>query len=477
MAEKELSVVSLFSGAGGFDWGFHRAGFQTMLACEKLKDASETLAHNLKLEILQAPTTPIVNGTPFVIQGDIQEVDFSAAAFSPDVLIGGPPCQDFSVVQVPQRPGLNGFRGKLYVQFVRALMFFQPKIFVFENVPGLMSADQQVYTTIQSDLEKLEERRREALGSDAGTPVPQETVRSYKLLFNGVVDGPRLGVPQARKRLIIIGVRQDLADNLDELFSLPQLQDYLKRELSGERYLFGKYPLTCIEIFEGQALINLQDKYKEIMEAYRDITVDPALPKASEWRERVWDNLALDIKKDYFTANQLDYSRHDPGEFTRAMQEHQKLLDDLGWLGKPVYEQQFEDGSGTVPKETQAVTERMRRIPPDENSVFVNGTEWQVESKDISFIYRRSAPLKPAWTVMAYGGGGTYGYHYERVRGRLSLRELARIQTFTDDFFFKGPGVSGMRAQIGEAVPPLLAERIAYAVRGVLRRITGAKDE
>ncbi|HEU5379099.1 MAG TPA: DNA cytosine methyltransferase [Ktedonobacteraceae bacterium] len=476
MAEKELSVVSLFSGAGGFDWGFHRAGFRTVLACELLKDASATLAHNLKLEILKAPITPIVNGTPSVIHGDIQDVDFSAAAFSPDVLIGGPPCQDFSVVQVPQRPGLNGGRGQLYVEFVRAVMFFQPKIFVFENVPGLMSVnDQLVYTTIQNDLENLEEKRLGALETGTGGPVPQQSVHSYKLLFSGVVDGTRVGVPQARRRLIIIGLRQDLADNLDELFEMPQLQNDLKKELAGGDRLLWKYPLTCIEIFEGQPLNELQAKYVEIMEAYQDILTDPTLPKAAEWRERVWDKLELKIVKDYYTANQLDYTKHDPVEFDKAMKEHRNLLENLGWLGKPVYEQQFEDGSGTPPKETQAVTERMRRIPPDENSVFVNDTEWKVESKDISFIYRRSAPLKPAWTVMAHGGGGTYGYHYERRRGRLSLRELARIQTFTDDFLFKGTGSSGMRAQIGEAVPPILAEHIAHAVREVLRR-TSAQD-
>lgn len=468
MDKENLSVVSLFSGAGGFDWGFHRAGFETRLACELLKEPAETLAANLNLEIVEAPITPEVVEKPLLIQGDIRSVDFSAVKLCPEVLIGGPPCQDFSISQGQQRLGLNGGRGKLYVEFVRTVMFLQPKVFVFENVPGLTSAnDRLVYETIQSDLKNLEHKRCEALESGVGKPVPNDPVQGYEILFSDIVDGPRLGVPQTRRRLIIIGVRRDITDNL-KMAEFRQIQDYLQRELSGGSRLFWKYPLTCIEIFEGQPLVNLQEKYKQVMEAYQDIASDTALPRASEWKERVWDKLTFDVVEDYFTANQIDYAAFDSNEFEQAMQEHHDLLSDLDWLGKPVYEQEWDDKTGSLPRRTEPVRERMWRIPPDENCEFVIGTDWEVEGRDISFIYRRAAPLKPAWTVMAYGGGGTYGYHYERERGQLTLREKARIQTFTDDFRFVGPHV---RAQIGEAVPPLMAERIAYAVREVLERI------
>jgi DNA (cytosine-5)-methyltransferase 1 len=468
MNEQKPTIVSLFSGAGGFDWGFHRAGFETKLACELEKMPSQTLAVNLGLAIIQSPITPEVNGRPFLIQGDVKDVDFSVVKLSPDVLIAGPPCQDFSISRGQQRLGLNGGRGKLYVQFVHAVMFLQPKVFVFENVQGFVSAnDRLVYETIQSDLEKLEKKRQEVLDTGKGTPVPIYGVKNYKILFSNVIEGPRLGVPQTRNRLIIIGIREDIVADL-RVSELDKIKEDLEQELSGGRKLFWKYPLTCIEVFEGQPLINLQEKYKAVMEAYQDITVDLALPKAAEWKKRVWDKLTFDVVEDYFTANQLHYDQFDSDEFEQAMQEHHDLLEHLGWLNKPVHEQGFADKSNKLPRYTEPVRERMWRIPPDENCEFVIDTEWQVESKDISFIYRRTAPLKPAWTVMAYGGGGTYGYHYERNRGQLTLREKARIQTFTDDFLFTGPHV---RAQIGEAVPPLLAERIAYAVREVLSRV------
>lgn len=472
MSEQKPTVVSLFSGAGGFDWGFHRAGFETKLACELLREPSKTLASNLKLEIIEPPIAVELNGTSVLIQGDIRDVDFSVVKLNPDVLIGGPPCQDFSISRGQQRLGLNGGRGKLYVEFVHALMFFQPKVFVFENVQGLISAnDRLVFETIHNDIKNLEEKRCEALETGLGVPVPQHPVQGYEVLFSEIVDGPKIGIPQTRRRLIIIGLRRDLTDNL-RMFEFRQFQDKLQHNLSGQSQLFWKYPLTCIEIFEGKPLIDLREKYKAVMEAYQEITADPTLPKAEDWKERVWDKLTFDIVEDYFAANQLNYSEFDPNEFELAMQEHHDLLENLGWLNKPVHEQEFKDDSGRLPKQSQAVMDRMWRIPPDENCEFVIGTEWEVESKDISFIYRRTAPLKPAWTVMAYGGGGTYGYHYERERGQLTLREKARIQTFSDDFLFSGPNV---RAQIGEAVPPLMAERIAYAVREILSHV--AKDQ
>ncbi|MGC9021421.1 MAG: DNA cytosine methyltransferase, partial [Candidatus Methanodesulfokora sp.] len=95
------------------------------------------------------------------------------------------------------------------------------------------------------------------------------------------------------------------------------------------------------------------------------------------------------------------------------------------------------------------------------------GTRWEVEGKGISLIYRRLHPLKPAYTVVAYGGGGTHGYHYERSRATLTLRERARLQTFPDSFLFSGSKTE-IRAQIGEAVPPLASRRLAEVLAEIL---------
>ncbi|MEM4964335.1 MAG: DNA cytosine methyltransferase, partial [Pyrobaculum sp.] len=98
------------------------------------------------------------------------------------------------------------------------------------------------------------------------------------------------------------------------------------------------------------------------------------------------------------------------------------------------------------------------------------GTKWEVRGL-MSNIYRRAQPLVPAPTVIAYGGGGTWGYHYERKRSMLTNRERARLQSFPDDFLFTGTW-SEVRAQIGEAVPPIVAKRIAEIVANILNMIS-----
>lgn len=467
MIGKSRTVASLFSGAGGFDWGFHRAGFQTRLAIELKRHPAETLAHNFALRTLHTPITLKLSDLPAVVQGDVRDVDFSCLQpLDPDVLIGGPPCQDFSLSKGTKREGLNGGRGKLYLQFLRALMFLQPKMFVFENVPGFTSANGGLaYQTVLDDLQNLDAHRQDALAAAQPVKVPQETVKDYVILFKDVVDAVAIGVPQTRRRLIIIGLRSDLAASYAGFDGF--LRDSISSALTGSLWNFSRYPLSSIEIFEGQPLYKLQDKYRQVMECYRSLAESKLFPKAVDWYSRVWEKLSFDIVKDYYTANMLNYdSDHNPDTFKKAMQEHEDLLIQLGWLGKPVYE--LADGANGLPKQSSAVKDRMFHIPPEENAEFVDGTEWRVENKEISFIYRRPAPLKPAWTVMAHGGGGTYGYHYERNRQMLTLRERARIQTFSDEFDFKGLEV---RAQIGEAVPPLLGERIATAVDYVLNQV------
>ncbi|MEM1829479.1 MAG: DNA cytosine methyltransferase, partial [Thermofilaceae archaeon] len=155
-------------------------------------------------------------------------------------------------------------------------------------------------------------------------------------------------------------------------------------------------------------------------------------------------------------------------ELEEAWRAHRRVLEELGYLGVRVCSKPLPDGTCLLPEDTAEVRERMKRIPPGENHEFVRGTRWEVEGRGISLVYRRIHPLKPSYTVVAYGGGGTHGYHYDRDRATLSLREKARLQTFPDSFLFSGSRTE-IRAQIGEAVPALAAKRIAEAVQQLLR--------
>ncbi len=207
-------------------------------------------------------------------QGDIREVDFSQLGKRPDIVIGGPPCQDFSQANTKkddERPGLNGGRGKLYIEFVRALMFLQPKMFVFENVPGLKSANGgAAYEIIKSDLEHLEDKRLESFKNDDMKRLPEHKIEGYELLFDNIVNAPDLGVSQTRRRLIIIGLRKDIKTQLGQQ-TVEKLRQNIKTTLSGEGSLLRRYPLTVMEIFEGKTLAELGEKYKQIMSCYNTL--------------------------------------------------------------------------------------------------------------------------------------------------------------------------------------------------------------
>jgi len=124
-------------------------------------------------------------------------------------------------------------------------------------------------------------------------------------------------------------------------------------------------------------------------------------------------------------------------------------------------------------KQSKTVIERLKHIKPGQNAWnadIPDHLRLNVKSAQLSHIYRRLHPDKPAYTITGSGGGGTHVYHWKENRA-LTNRERARLQTFPDNFIFEGPKES-VRKQIGMAVPPKLAEAIFTAV---LKTITGVK--
>jgi DNA (cytosine-5)-methyltransferase 1 len=413
-----LRTASLFSGAGGLDLGFKWKNFNIIFANDILRTPAATYSRNFTSKILELEEFNNCSQSVehVYVVGDIRKVDFSKLS-NVQVLIGGPPCQDFSIVRgiEEERRGVQVERGMLYKEFIRALEVLRPRVFIFENVPGLVSANSGLaYKTILEDF------------SSTG----------YQIIFSDIIDPVCFGVPQKRKRLVVVGCLES-----------PKMSKGREVEeiLSGRRFLFRKYPLVPIEVFEGRIIPDLQIKYREVVEEYKEI---------------LEISLTSDIVSDYINACRV--TDLDPRELDRAFEEHESLLKALGFLGKPLHTAVFPDGSNCVPKEKQEVLERMSLIPPGENHRSVSGTKYEIKGRGFSMIYRRLHPLKPAYTLTAFGGGGTGGYHYERSRSKLTNRERARLQTFPDEFLFSGT-VREVRAQIGESVPPLLAAALAEA--------------
>ena len=445
-------MATLFSGAGGLDMGFEMSGrFNMLFANDILQEPAESYSNNFRHKIIEA--VKFAKGSlPAYAVGDITKVKFAPLG-KLDCLVGGPPCQDFSVARGGKGPsqkkskrrGIEVKRGRLYLEYVRAIRKTRPKVIAFENVPGLVSAnDGTAYKTILEDFTVVGKLR-------------------YHLIFNKVVSATAIGVPQSRRRLVIMGVRTDIApwprDN--------ELMQRAETVLTGANSLLRKYPICAMEALEGKTVPELAGRYRKVMEQYKgvDKEVHKTRLHPKKWRKNVWNNLTFNAVDDYLLANKIE--KKDRAEIDEAFREHKKILKELGYYGRDVHGRKFKDGSNEIPREKESVTGRMSHTPPGENYIFVDGTKWEVRGT-MSNIYRRTDPLRPAFTVMAYGGGGTWSYHYDRDRSMLTNRERARLQTFPDDYMFEGDR-SQVRAQIGEAVPVQLGRKIAEVAEIVLR--------
>lgn len=316
-------ATSLFSGSGGMDLGFKHAGFDVVWANDVNHWACETFRKNFGNSVTEGSIV------------DIKENDIPDC----DIITGGFPCQDFSMIW--KRMGLKTERGNLYRHFVRVVISKQPKMFIAENVKGLLSANKgMAVKQIVDDFAK------------AGYKVDV-----YPINF------ANYGAPQLRERVLIIGVRKDL----NKEFKLPEP------------------------------------------------THDP---------------------KNYVTAKEALRGV----EKVQLNNEHQKIA------------------PSTVAK--------LRIIPPGGNFTDIPKNSEHYVKGMISHVYRRLHPDKPSTTIIAGGGGGTWGYHYSEPRP-LTNRERARLFGYPDDFEFIG-SIAEVRRQIGNSVPPAGIRPIAEAIKKFL---------
>jgi DNA (cytosine-5)-methyltransferase 1 len=480
--QSQLNTLSLFSGCGGLDLGLANATSQTIStdirdspfnfiwSNDILDHSCESLSNNFGKPLVT--DSDKYQQEDIVYCGDVREVQFDTITEkSIDVIIGGFPCQDFSVLQGDEnREGVKVERGRLYLEFVRSLAELQPKIFVAENVKGLLSAnDGKAYERILKDFTELSNTWRSIEEDiedreDASIDISIDTdPEGYTMIHTDVVDFSSLGVPQTRERLTLIGVRNDLLENIG---SPEELSESVTDSLNGSPVL-QDYPLPTMETFTGQPLDNLQTKYKNVMKAYEEYLDNVDSDRAIEYRTDVWPTYSFRVWDDFF--RRAGVSGTETANPTKIHETHKKILQELGYWRDPLEEKKFPDNSNQEMTEQSHVLERLRHIPPNENYRMVEDTEHHVTGM-MSNTYRRIHPLEPSKTILASGGGGTWGYHYEIERGKLTNRERARIQSFPDDYHFSGSNAE-VRKQIGNAVPPLGAKRIGEEVIHILDRV------
>lgn len=325
--------IDLFCGAGGLSLGFDKAGFENVFAVEFNPDFAKTYSRNFpKHNLLIDDIRNIDDKQVKVLIGN-KEVD---------VIIGGPPCQGFSIAGNIGRSFIDDERNRLFKEFVRFVKCVQPKMFVMENVAAM--ATHLKGKTIKTIVEAFE---------NAGC--------GYKVKYE-VLNSVNYGIAQERRRIVVVGIRNDL----DSEFS---------------------YPVKSDETF-----------------TIKDVIDD--LPKLT-------------------SGQQSEVPNH------VAMKHSVQMLEKMSYI---------KDGG-----------DRMD-IP----------VELRPKSGDVR-KYIRYDSTKPSVCVT---GDMRKIFHYEQNRA-LTARELARIQSFPDDFIFEGASIQ-VQQQIGNAVPPKLAYQLALQVEEAL---------
>lgn len=187
--KKELKVLSLFSGAGGLDLGFEKAGFKIPVANEFDKKIYDTFKVN-------HPKTKL-------IEGDIRNLKIDDLPEEIDGIIGGPPCQSWS--EAGSKRGIDDTRGKLFFEYIRILKAVKPKFFLAENVRGMLANRHS--KAVKNILNMFDE---------AG----------YNVSIN-LVNAKDYGVAEERKRVFYIGFRKDLS--IDFVFPEGSTKDDKKK--------------------------------------------------------------------------------------------------------------------------------------------------------------------------------------------------------------------------------------------------------
>jgi DNA (cytosine-5)-methyltransferase 1 len=350
---KPLTVVSLYTGAGGLDYGFEAAGFETRVALEMDPDCCATLSANRSWPIIQDEISRVPSNKILEVAG-LRKGDA-------DVLIGGPPCQPFS------KSGywVNGDAGRLrdprastLFEYMRCVRDLLPKVFLLENVHGIS------YSGKEEGFQLLHELTRQ---------INREEGVNYSLSWR-VLDAAHYGVPQRRVRFFLVACREGAS------FRFPPATHTTEDEPTQRTLLGGRTKCSAVTAWD----------------AIGDFT--PPRDEDLKVRGR-WASLLPSIPEG---QNYLWHTKRGGG------------LPLFGW-----------------------------------------------RTRFWSFLLKL-AKDRPSWTIQAQPGPAIGPFHWENRR--LSIEEMARLQTFPRNLSYVGSRVSIQR-QLGNAVPSLLAEVLAREIR------------
>jgi DNA (cytosine-5)-methyltransferase 1 len=448
-------AIDLFAGCGGLSEGFKRAGFDTIAQVEMDRWACETLTtRHLYYELKKigkgylyrkylrekVPREDILNGFPElresishrVIQATLGEdgmgrifdkIESSKkfhGALKFHVLIGGPPCQPYSLAGRARDPFRmeNDGRHYLYKYYLEILERLQPDFFVYENVPGLFTAraeGKEIFIKILNDFSSLNPPYEI-------TP-PSEQI--YEDPCSYILDSADFHIPQSRKRLILIGYKRSL-----------------ERKDPGIKEMFTR--------LQRQALRNRKKGRLTVDDAIGDL---PPL-KLGEGSDGWFAPYNCDANLKYYP---IKMRKDSPGILNHRARTH--MESDLERYRFFIEYHRNGNGAATL---KDLIEERPDLVPHHRHlDKFLDRFKVQWWNY-------------PSSTITAHiCKDGHYYIHPDISQCRsFTVREAARCQSFSDNFKFEGPRTEQFR-QIGNAVPPLLAGVIGKFIYKELQKIYG----
>lgn len=396
MNKKKYTFIDLFAGCGGLSEGFYRKGFKALAHVEINHWACETLRARMKYYGYKDFDKEVIEHD-ITAKDIISKIDNAVNGRAVDIIIGGPPCQAYSTagrVRDGKKMATDP-RNYLFESYVKILEHYQPKYFVFENVTGLLSA--------KVNGEPIFPIVLKALG------------KKYKVIDNPDVlvhNTADYGVPQLRKRVIIIGVRKDIDKDPMQLY-----HDIVKTHWS---------PETPEELRKGRK------HFVDVKQAIGDLpSVEPGNDASTPEFNYPCDNEFLKRISKSGSHPLMDHVARKHNDMDR---ERFQIMIHNHWT------------FGQLRREMPQYEHEHARV--FDNSYVVQW--WDLPSK----------------TILAHihKDGFQFIHPDEKQRRTFTVREAARIQSFPDDFEFKGARGEKYK-QIGNAVPPLFAEALANSIQ------------
>lgn len=417
------TFIDLFSGCGGLSLGLSQAGWQGRFAIERATDAFETFRANFLREDSRyrfewpAWLDQAAHSIDDILKDHSGEL--TKLRNKVDLIAGGPPCQGFSFAG---KRSDSDPRNKMFQRYVSFVELINPKFLVLENVPGMNVAHTKRGNKTARAGKTYYDKLREALGQLGYTVEPM------------ILDAANFGVPQRRARLVVIGIRSDMAK---------------------------KFPMACTGLFDGigieggKQLSELGDG--QLVTAQQAIS-DLVVGTGKHAKQRTIEYTGFGARRGYV---QLNYE----GPHDTAYQRLMNAGVALGQMDSMRIAHHREDVRTRFQK-ILATSRRGVNLSSDDRERF-------------GMLKHRTVPMSPTQPAPTLTTLPDDILHYSDPR-ILTVRECARLQSFPDWFTFHGKYTTGgdrrkvecpRYTQVGNAVPPLMAKAIGTGILGAWKSI------